>query len=155
MSDASGEDLTLAILGIIAAGLLVLSPWLVDQSGPDPYYKGPLIYPQIVLAVVALAAVPAVLRFLRRKKSQIAWLGMPRQSLTVFVLTCLYPVAIAITGLLVATLLAVGLGLRVTGMSWRMAALVGAATATLLWLLFIQLLDIWFPEPWLLQFFES
>lgn len=59
------HDLFSAFLGIFAALCLLSSPWNVDTEGPDPFYKGPLIFPIAVLSMMILASLPACRRLLR------------------------------------------------------------------------------------------
>ena len=56
------HDLFSAVLGAFAAFCLVTSPWNVDTEGPDPFYKGPLIFPIMVLSMMILASLPACKR---------------------------------------------------------------------------------------------
>ncbi len=58
------HDLFSALLGAFAAFCLITSPWNVDTEGPDPFYKGPLIFPIAVLSMMILAALPACKRLL-------------------------------------------------------------------------------------------
>jgi len=89
-----GHETLAAGVGLSAAVLFILSPWLVDRSGPDPFYKGPLIFPMIVLAITALSAVPAVFRVLRLRAVRpfhIDGHGFPGRAAFLFILMCLYP----------------------------------------------------------------
>jgi len=56
------HDLFSALLGAFAALCLITSPWNVDTEGPDPFYKGPLIFPIMVLSMMILASLPACKR---------------------------------------------------------------------------------------------
>jgi hypothetical protein len=47
-------------LGLLAMGLLLSSPWQVDTSGPDPFYKGPLLFPLMVLSLIAATVLIAL-----------------------------------------------------------------------------------------------
>ena len=63
---AAAHDLVAVLLGALALALLAAAPWLVDTEGPDPFYKGPLIFPLVALGVAAAGAVPAAWRLARR-----------------------------------------------------------------------------------------
>ncbi|MBN2122765.1 MAG: tripartite tricarboxylate transporter TctB family protein [Deltaproteobacteria bacterium] len=59
------HDLFAVFLGAFAAGVLISTPWQVDTTGPDPFYKGPLIFPLLVLSLMALASLPAAWRLIK------------------------------------------------------------------------------------------
>ena len=112
MSQESNEhsrihDLFSAFLGAFAALTLITSPWNVDTEGPDPFYKGPLIFPILVLSMMTLASLPAWARLLSPPADS-SWRldgeGFPQKTLVVL-------------GLLIALLFGLGLiGLEVS--SW-------------------------------------
>jgi hypothetical protein len=52
------HDLVGTILGLFAALMLATIRWQVDTSGPDPFYKGSLIFP-ILVSILDAACVPA------------------------------------------------------------------------------------------------
>ncbi|WP_295813305.1 tripartite tricarboxylate transporter TctB family protein [uncultured Nitratireductor sp.] len=153
-----GHETLAAGVGLSAAVLFILSPWLVDRSGPDPFYKGPLIFPMIVLAITALSAVPAVFRVLRLRAVRpfhIDGHGFPGRAAFLFILMCLYPPAIAAIGLVAATFMAVLIGLLIVyRRSWQSLA-VATVMALLVHLAFKTFLDIWFPAPWLFEMIEA
>ncbi|MBN7760489.1 tripartite tricarboxylate transporter TctB family protein [Nitratireductor aquibiodomus] len=150
----SGHETLAAGIGLAATVLLILSPWLVDRSGPDPFYKGPLIFPMIVLAGTALSAVPAILRLLRHRAGlpfHVDGNGFPGRAAALFVLMCLYPLGISAIGLSAATFLAVLIGLlMVYRRPWQSVAIAAIMTLTV-HLAFKTFLDIWFPAPWLFE----
>lgn len=150
-TQSPGENLALALIGLVALILLVASPWLVDRSGPDPYYKGPLIYPQLVLAMIFVASLRPAIQAMRQPGGIHGLQLMPRRSLGVFVLMCAFPFMIAAVGLAPACFLAMAFGLITAGQSWQRSLIIAIAGAAVLWLLFRGLLDIWFPQPWLLD----
>ena len=101
------NDLFSAFLGAFAAFTLISSPWNVDTEGPDPFYKGPLIFPVMVLSMMILASLPAWVRLLSPPADS-SWRldgeGFPKKTLVVL-------------GLLIALLAGLGLiGLEVS--SW-------------------------------------
>jgi hypothetical protein len=152
-ADAPGQDLLGGGIGIGALFLLVLSPWLVDSSGPDPFYKGPLIFPLIVLAVTVAGALPSIVRIARsgRLSPRIDGNGFPRLAASLFLLMCLFPLAIGAIGLQPATALIVFAGLKLVGRSIWEAAVIAAALTLAIHLAFRTFLDIWFPAPWLIE----
>lgn len=148
---AGGDDLLAAALGLAAAALLVASPWLVDRSGPEPFYKGPLIFPLIALAIMLAGALPAIVRVgaarLRGGRRRRAW-SPPWPAIRLFLLMCVFPWALAAIGLEAATLVFVFLGLQLVG--WRRPLAAGGialALTLVLHLAFRTVLDVWFPEP--------
>gem|GEM_PF-659909 len=80
------HDLLSASLGAFAAFCLITSPWNVDTEGPDPFYKGPLIFPIMVLSMMVLAALPACRRLFSPADGS-SWRldggGYPRKTLMV------------------------------------------------------------------------
>ena len=144
------SDVVASVLGVAAAALLLAAPALVDRSGPDPFYKGPLIFPLIALAITTAAALPAMVRVVTA--SGRSWFvdghGVPLPAIALFALACLYAPAIAWAGLDAATFVFMLAGLLLTDPRRPLRALVTAtATAAILHLAFITLLDIWFPTP--------
>ena len=137
----SGHETLAAGIGLAAAVLLILSPWLVDRSGPDPFYK-------------ALSAVPAILRLLCHRVGlpfHVDGNGFPGRAAALFVLMCLYPLGISAIGLSAATFLAVLIGLlMVYRRPWQSVAIAAIMTLTV-HLAFKTFLDIWFPAPWLFE----
>ncbi|MGF1621583.1 MAG: tripartite tricarboxylate transporter TctB family protein [Rhodomicrobiaceae bacterium] len=152
-TDAPGQDLLGGGIGIGALVLLVLSPWLVDSSGPDPFYKGPLIFPLIVLAVTVAGALPSMVRIARsgRLSRRIDGHGFPRLAASLFLLMCLFPFAIGAIGLQPATALLVFAGLKLVGRNVLEAAAMAAGLTLVIHLAFRTFLDIWFPAPWLIE----
>ncbi|WP_018699462.1 tripartite tricarboxylate transporter TctB family protein [Amorphus coralli] len=144
------SDLVAGVLGLAAAALLVAAPQLVDRSGPDPFYKGPLIFPLIALAITVAGALPALVRLATAAGR--SWFidgnGVPLRAIALFALACFYAPAIAWAGLDAATFVFMLGGLLITNPRRPLRALVTAGAATVvLHLAFISFLDIWFPEP--------
>jgi hypothetical protein len=150
-NDPPGHDLLAAAIGGAALFLLALSPWLVDLSGPEPFYKGPLIFPMMVLAMIVAGAVPSICRaaLSSRDHLHVDGSGFPARGATQFALMCLYPSAISAAGLEIATFTVIFLGLLLNRRGLLQSAIIAAVLAMLVWLAFIAFLDIWFPQPWL------
>ena len=54
-ADSRGHDLLATVSGRLWPLVTLISvPWNVDTSGPDPFYKGPLIFPLLVLGLMIL-----------------------------------------------------------------------------------------------------
>jgi hypothetical protein len=153
-NDPPGHDLVALLIGGAALVLLVLAPWLVDRSGSDPFYKGPLIFPMMVLALTAAAAMPALFRLgrsLALSPYRFDGGGFPVRGAALFALMCFYPAAISAAGLEIATFLAAFAGLVVVGRPLLQSALIAAALSATLFTAFKAVLDLWFPQPWLLE----
>ena len=146
---AAAHDLVATLLGGAALVLLVASPWLVDRSGPDPFYKGPLIFPMIVLGLAASGAAPAAWRLFRPAGPR-DWVvdgrGFPVRAAALFAVMCGFAVGILVVGLQAASFLGILAGLAVVGYRRPLRALAIALGLTLLiHLAFRTFLDIWFP----------
>ena len=144
-------------IGAVALGLLIGAPWLVDQSGPDPFYKGPLIFPLIALALTVLGALPCAVRLIRDRHTR-SWFidgrGVPWPAMALFVLMAFFPTAIRFAGLGPASFVFVFAGLMIVGYRKPLQDLaIAAGVALCLHLAFISFLDIWFPTPVLLELF--
>ena len=146
---ARSHDVLAAGLGLLALGLLAASPWLVDRSGPDPFYKGPLVFPLIALVVMAAGALPAAVRLLRPGGGwRIDGRGVPWPALRLFLLMCLFPTAVVVAGVDATAFVFIAAGLLLVGYRRPVPVLLVAALVTLaIHLAFRSLLDIWFPTP--------
>lgn len=149
------HDAVGTVIGVLGCALLVASPWLVDLSGPEPFYKGPLVFPLIALALVIVGSVPAALRLLRPSPAWVWRLdgnGVPRSAIGLFLLLCLFPAAVSWLGVQAATFLFTLGGLVLVG--YRRpgpALLIATLLALAIHLAFRAFLDIWFPAPQLPQ----
>lgn len=144
------SDAVAAAVGVAAAGVLLAAPSLVDSSGPDPFYKGPLIFPLIALAITIAGALPSMVRLVTAhgRSWRIDGRGVPGRAIALFALACLYAPAIAWAGLDAATLAFMLAGLLVTNPRRPLRAVATAiGTTVVLHLAFVTALDIWFPTP--------
>lgn len=153
------HDALAAGIGLVAFVLLAGSPWLVDQDGPDPFYKGPLIFPLIALALTVAGALPGAIRLVRERTRSTWHLdghGVPKRAVGLFVLMVFFPTAISLVGLAAAAFAFVVAGLTVVGVRKPVRALlIAAAVAAGLHLAFISFLDIWFPTPAVVEWVEG
>jgi hypothetical protein len=144
-----------SLLGLFSLGLLVTSPWHVDTSGPDPFYKGPLIFPLLVLSLIFAASLPSLWRLLR-PAPEVNWYldgqGLPHRSLRVLVLLILFLGGLVFLGLEISTWAFLFLALWAVEQrsAWKLLGIPSLVTFSL-YLLFKVFLDVWFPEPLLLQ----
>jgi hypothetical protein len=151
------HDLFGAFLGAAAAGILISTRWQVDRSGPDPFYKGPLIYPLLVLSLIVLASVPSAWRLLKPREG-FTWVldgaGFPIKPLTIFFFLVAFLGGLLFFGLTVSCLLFVFSSLYYLGHR-RPGVLVPIPMIMtgLIFILFKFFLDIYFPTPFILDWF--
>lgn len=153
--DSRIHDLFGAFLGAVAAVILISTPWQVDTTGPDPFYKGPLIYPLLVLSLMILAALPSVWR-LARPQENASWVhdggGFPVKPLVVFIFLIGFLVGLAIIGLRASSLLFLGSSLYYLEQRRLIViVLVPVIVTGLVYLIFKFFLDIYFPTPLLVE----
>jgi hypothetical protein len=154
-SDSRLHDLCAVVLGAAAAVTLASVPWNVDTSGPDPFYKGPLIFPLLVLSLIVLAALPSALRLLRPPTGRTWRLdgeGAPFKTLVVLALLIAHLFGMRLLGLEVSTLLFLLTALFYLGHR-RLPSLilVPLVVTVAVVVVFKHLLEIWFPTPLLVQ----
>jgi len=151
------HDLFGAFLGAAAAGVLISTRWQVDLTGPDPFYKGPLIYPLLVLSLIVVASVPSAWRLVKPHE-EFTWVldgaGFPSKPLTVFLFLVAFLGGLVVIGLSVSCLLFVlsslyYLGHRRPGV----LVLIPVIMTGLIFILFKFFLDIYFPTPLILDWF--
>jgi hypothetical protein len=149
------HDLFGAFLGVGAAGLLATVRWNVDTSGPDPFYKGPLIFPLLVLSMMVLASLPSIWRLVKPGPDQ-SWRldgeGVPQKTLVILGLLVANLFGLKIIGLEASTLLFLVIGLWYLGRRRPAELIVLPLVVTgLLVLVFKHFLDVWFPAPLILE----
>ena len=153
------HDLAAVAFGALAAIILITSPWNVDTEGPDPFYKGPLIFPILVLSMMILASLPACLRMIRPPRGS-SWRldgeGFPKKTLLVLILLCLALVGIEFIGIEVSALAFIMAGLRLAGHKGPMRLVVVPIIVTgLVVLVFKYFLDVYFPTPIIFDLFAT
>jgi hypothetical protein len=151
------HDLFGTFIGAAAAGILISSPWQVDTSGPDPFYKGPLIYPLIVLGLIILASLPSAWRLVKANESadwKLDGGGFPLKPLVILLFLIAFLYGLVIFGLRLSCMLFIGVSLYYLGQRRPVVLiLVPVIMTALIYVLFRFFLDIWFPTPLLLDWF--
>jgi hypothetical protein len=150
------HDLLGSVLGIGALALLVLSPWLVDTTGPDPFYKGPLLFPLITLGLILAGSIPSLFRLIRPGPARwyLDGLGRPVRAAKVLACLVLFLGGLMVFGLEISTLVFLGVALKLVGQDSRLKMiLVPLLVTVILTVIFKQFLGVWFPEPLAMRFF--
>ena len=152
------HDLLGSVLGIGALVLLIFSHWLVDTTGPDPFYKGPLLFPLITLALILAGSVPSLVRLFR--PGEAGWyldgLGRPVRAAKVLACLVLFLAGLMLFGLEVSTLAFLAASLKLVGQDSRIKmVLVPVLVTVILAVIFKQMLGVWFPEPLVMSLFTE
>ncbi len=149
------HDLFAASLGAFAAFCLITSPWNVDTEGPDPFYKGPLIFPIMVLSMMILASMPACKRLFSPAAGttwQLDGEGFPRKTLVVLGLLIAMLAGLNWIGLEVSALAFLGTSLYLLGHRGPIKLIVlPLVMSGLIVLMFKYFLDVFFPTPLLVE----
>lgn len=153
------HDLLGAALGLFALTLLISSPWQVDTTGPDPFYKGPLIFPLAVLSMMVLASLPFWRRLLMAPAGAGWYLdgqGIPWRTIKVLGLLMAFLAGLMGVGLEIATSGFLLAALWVVGeRSKARLVMIPLIITIVLWIFFKWLLDVWFPVPLLFEPFSG
>ncbi len=150
------QDVLAAFLGLFCAAMLIVSPWQIDLDVPYPCYKGPLLMPLLVLSMGFLASLPSWFRLFRNGRSGCCGISFSRKALCMLAVVACYPLCIKLTGLELSTVIILSAELFLAGQrNFKIIALVTAGVTVLFWIVFRQLLDVYFPEPLILSFFEG
>jgi hypothetical protein len=149
------NDLFSAILGAFAAFSLITSPWNVDTEGPDPFYKGPLIFPIMVLSMMTLASLPAWVRLLA-PSAESSWRldgeGFPKKTLVVLGLLIAMLAGLGLIGLEVSAWLFLSITLYYLGHRGALKLVVLPLAITgLIVLIFKYFLGVFFPTPMIVE----
>jgi len=151
------HDLFAAVLGAFAAFCLITSPWNVDTEGPDPFYKGPLIFPIMVLSMMILASLPACKR-LFSPAAESTWQldgdGFPRKTLAVLGLLIAMLGGLNLIGLEISAFVFLAASLYLLGHRGPVKLVVLPLVMTgLIVLIFKYFLDVFFPTPLIAEWF--
>ncbi len=145
------HDLFSAFLGAFAAFCLITSPWNVDSEGPDPFYKGPLIFPIMILSMMIFASLPACKRLFFPTEGSTWHLdgeGYHQKTLVVLVLLIAMLVCFNVIGLEVSALIFLSVSLYTLGHRSPLKLVVLPIVMTgLIVLIFKHFLGVFFPTP--------
>jgi hypothetical protein len=152
------HDLFATLLGAFAAIVLLSAHWQVDTSGPDPFYKGPLIFPLLALSLMILASLPAVWRLVKPPPNA-SWRldgdGIPQKPTVVLGFLIVFLCGLVFLGLELSSwgfllIVLYYLGHR----TLQTLILVPLIVTGLVVLIFKYFLDVFFPSPLLVDFFH-
>jgi hypothetical protein len=145
------HDLLATAFGIAGAAILISTKWQVDTSGPYPFYKGPLIFPAMVLSLMVLASMPSAWRLLNPSQ-QSTWRldghGSPRKPAVLVLLMIFFMLGILVFGLEISSFLFTSLGLYYLGHRHPLRFLVlPLFCSVLIVFVFKHVLGVYFPTP--------
>ena len=151
------HDLCAAAIGLFAAVMLIASYWVVDITGPEPFYKGPLIFPLIILSIMFLFSIPGIIKIFFDKNEADYTLdleGAPKKAIVILAFLIIFVFGIVGIGLELSVLIFTSVSLYFLGFkTLKFTFLLPVITSFSLWFLFKFLLEVWFPDPYLFQLF--
>lgn len=158
-SSSRVHDLFGSVLGLFALVMLVSSPWQVDTSGPDPFYKGPLIFPLIIFSLIIAGSLPSMWRLVR-PSTETSWYldgyGKPFKILVIMGLLVFYLAGIVFIGLEISTWLFLFIALKLVKQdSCLKLTVIPLLVTVILFVIFKFFLDVWFPEPLIMELFPE
>jgi hypothetical protein len=150
--ESAYHDLFMAILGGLAFLLLISIPWSIDEPAAHyPFYKGPTIFPIIILSVMFLTSLPSYFRLM--KKNMKNWCldgkGFPVLPAVILMLVVMiFMMGFICIGLEVACFLFFFTSMFFIGYRnwWKIFFYSMVYTLSIV-ILFKYLLAIYFPEP--------
>lgn len=157
--DSRVHDLLSTILGLFAGILLLTLNLHIDEPAADyPFYKGPKIFPILVLAVMTVSALPSLYRLIRsfgRGSWRLDGYGWPIKPAMVTVMLALFFLfGIAWLGVEASVLAFMSLSFLVLGYRRVGVNVVYPFLYTIIIVvLFKYTLKIWFPEPLIYNLF--
>jgi hypothetical protein len=147
------HNLFSAILGGFAGTLLLTLNLHIDEPAADyPFYKGPKIFPILVLGVMAASSLPSLYRLIRTFRRGSWWLdgyGWPiKPAIVTFMLVFFFLFGITWIGVGASVLAFMSLSFLVLGYRRIWAnVFYPLLYSILIVVLFKYVLKIWFPEP--------
>ena len=158
-SESRFHDLFATFLGAGAAAVLLSSPWQVDTTGPDSFYKGPLIFPLLVLSLMILASLPAAWR-LAKPVPGASWhldgQGAPVKTLVVLAGLVAYLFGLRFLGLEFSSWAFLFCTLHYLGHRTPIRLILIPLIITgLVVLVFKHFLEVFFPTPLLMEWFTD
>lgn len=152
--DSALHDLFMTILGAFALIVVISLPYTIGEPAADyPFYKGPAIFPMIILSVMVFSSLPACFRLLTGSRDSKKWTldgkGFPQLPLKIFVaLIFIFLIGFIYIGLELASFLFFGVAMYLIGYRlWWKLLLYSALYTGFILVLFKYLLDIYFPDP--------
>ncbi|THB81356.1 MAG: tripartite tricarboxylate transporter TctB family protein [Desulfobacteraceae bacterium] len=154
-SASRAHDLFGMLLGLFALFMLITIKWQIDTSGPDPFYKGPMIFPLIILLIMLAGSIPSMWRMIKPLPGSSWYLdgdGIPYRTIAVAVLLAFFPLGLTYLGLEISTWLFLFTGLQIVKQN-ALPKLIGIplGITAAIYLVFKLFLDIWFPTPLLFE----
>ena len=153
------HDLLASGLGIFAMTLLCTFKWHVEKPAADyPFYKGPSIFPMVVLVIMAISSLPSIYRLIRPIEGSSWYLdgyGWPvRPAIVTLLMVLLFIIGIPIIGMEIVVAVFMALVFLILGYRKIGVNIVYPAIYTgIIVILFKYILKIWFPEPQILSLF--
>ena len=143
-------------LGLLAGAILLKLPaWVNGTELAEHWYESAGAFPALAAGLVLLGAAAHLLSLRRRGDVALGdeevdtgdgRIGVALLSLALFVLMVPTVLLLGFAPGVAVFLLA---ACRGAGLSWRGAALFAVVTAGVLHGVFVELFQVWFPEPWI------
>lgn len=151
------HDLFTVILGGGAAVLLATLKLHIDTTAvPYPFYKGPILFPLIVLSIMVLSCLPSFFRLIKRP-SDSDWIldgeGLPYRPVVILVfLISFFIFGITLIGVEASSFLFLLISCYYLGYrKAKIFILVPLIYTFVIAVIFKYILGIWFPQPWLFE----
>lgn len=158
-SSSRVHDLLGSLFGVFALSMLISAPLQVDTSGPDPFYKGPLIFPLIVFCLIIAGSLPSIWRLIKPPLHASWYLdghGKPFKNIIILGLLIFYLAGLMVLGLEISTWAFLVIAMKLVKQdSVLKITLVPILVTLILFLIFKVFLDVWFPEPLIMGFFPE
>jgi len=155
------HDLLSVLLGFFGFILLVTLDWHIQPPAVDyPFYKGPKIFPLLVLCVMVLSALPSLYRLLRsfrQRRWRLDGYGPPAKPVAVTIFLVLFFLfGIAWVGIELSAFAFMSLSFLVVGYRrLTVTVLYPLLYTAFIVFVFKQILKVWFPDPLILSLFGS
>jgi hypothetical protein len=139
--------------------MLITAAWQVDTSGPEPFYKGPLVFPLMVFLVMIIGSLPSLWRLIKPSGS-VTWFldghGAPIKGVIVLGLLVALLSGVVTIGMEVSVWLFLLFSMKIVGQDSVVKMVVfPVAVTAILYVVFKLCLDIWFPEPAIMTLFAE
>lgn len=143
------------LISVAATGLMLVGPEFLPKTQKDaPLYTSPLFFPFIALSITLISALALTVKSMNNLK---IILDMDVQGTTpkirlvaiLLLLFSAYCLLIPVLGYFIASFLFLVIAMFIVGFRGIRLWIQALVFTVLLYLLFIQGLDVWFPESWL------